>query len=416
MKHFLALLTALCMALLPLTVQAESGPFATPTPLPGYALKTSDTPLIVFAAKSLKANIAGTISAETAAQVHLLAIEGEWGYISFPATFGTGYGYLPLSYFEALPAPTGTPAEESIVDAGTPAWILNSGEGYRVNLRKEPDGTAKSLGKYYTGTPLTLTGKLENGFAQVLLDGLLGWLDLRFLTQDAEAFVPEMPVVTVDNQGSGANLRSGPSTEHSRLSWYDAGTQVTVMGIRADGWYHVLVGSISGYMSESVLSGAFPWQYGTDSDDPLLHDNMADGSATMYINTRSSGGQLNLRRDASTSSKSLGLFYTGTPVTILSYTRTGWAYVRIGHIEGYMDADYLTTAKPTQLGQGRVIRNSQADGLNLRSLPSTGGEVLAFLPNYTRVTVLGELADGWCYVLWGNVYGYMLGTGLKKDK
>ena len=416
MKHLIALLAAFCMACFSFFSLAESGPFATPTPVPGYTLKATDEELIVFATKSTKANIAGIITQDTAADVRLLAIEGEWGYISFSASFGTGYGYLPMSNFQKETTPTATPAEVILFDAQQAAWICNSGEGYRVNLREAPAQTAKSLGKYYTGVPVTLTGQYRDGYAQVLLDGVLAWLDMRFVTQDASAFVPEMPMVTIDNGSGSAYLRSGPSSDVSRLGRYENGTQVTVMGVRSDGWYHVMISDMTGYISDAVLSGIFPYQYGTDSDDPLLYDNMADGTTVMYINTRSNGGQLNLRKDASTASKSLGLFYTGTPVTVISYTRTGWAYVHIGYTEGYVDADYLTATQPTQMGQTRTVRNSHADGLNLRRLPSTGSEILAFLPNYTQVTVLGDLSDGWCYVVNDDQYGYMLGSSLKKDK
>ena len=116
------------------------------------------------------------------------------------------------------------------------------------------------------------------------------------------------------------------------------------------------------------------------------------------------------------SAKSLGLFYTGTPVTVLSYTRDGWAYVRIGQTEGYMDADYLAPNAPTQHGAEYVVRNSRATGLNLRALPSTGGELLDFAPNYATLTVLGELSDGWCYVEYNGKTGYMLGDYLRKAK
>ena len=143
---------------------------------------------------------------------------------------------------------------------------------------------------------------------------------------------------------------------------------------------------------------------------------MANGEMQLYINTRSAGGKLNLRKSASASSKSLGLFYTGTPVTVISFNRSGWAYVRIGQTEGYMDVDYLTTTKPTQYGENHVIRNTRATGLNLRSLPSTGGELLKFAPNYSSVIVLGELSDGWCYVEYDGTLGYMLGTSLEKVK
>lgn len=411
MKKILALLTAL-MLTAALPAAADISPQATATPLPGYSLRQTDETLTVFATRSVKANIAGRIQWDTP-DVYVLEVQGDWCYVSFPASYGTGYGYLPLSCFDVAPKPTPTPAPYPEFAAGTEAWILNSGEGYRLNLRDKPAYAARSLGKYYTGTPVTLTGKVEDGFAQVLLAGTsIGWLDVRFLTLDAQGFVPEMPTVTIKNRGSGANLRSGPATSYSRLGWYGHGTEVIILGVRSDGWYHVTVDGKIGYIAESMLSGSFRFDYGTDSDDPRLTDNMADGTAVYYLNTRTAGGQLHLRKEASTASKSLGLFYTGTPLTVISYTRTGWAYVRIGHLEGYMDADYLSDRKPTQLGETRIIRNDQADGLNLRALPSTGAEVLDFLVNYTQLTVLGELSDGWCYVLHGDVYGYMLGTSL----
>lgn len=412
MKKILALLMMITlMAALP--AGAELLPGMPPAPLPGYTLRQTGETLTVFAARSIKANIAGRIQPGTP-DVYVLEVQGDWCFISFPASYGAGYGYLPLSCFDVAPKATPTPVPHPEYAVGAQAWVLNSGEGYRLNLRQEPSPTAKSLGKYYTGTPLTLTGAVEDGFAEVLLAGTtLGWLDVRFLTLDSQGFVPEMPPVIIDTV-SGAYLRSGPSAEADRLGRYEIGTEVVVLGVRADGWYHVLIGDAVGYISDAALSGTFPYAYGTDSDDPRLADNMADGSAILYLNTRSANGQLHLRQEASTKAKSLGLFYTGTPAVVISYTRTGWAYVRIGHLEGYMDADYLSAQKPTQLGQTRIIRNNRASGLNLRALPSTGSEILAFLDNYTQLTVLGELSDGWCYVLYGDVYGYMLGTSLKE--
>lgn len=417
MKKLFALLMALFLCTPGISSQADIRPSATQTPLPDYVLRDSADEIKVFAAMSMKANIVGYILPGGQQEVHVLETKGDWCYVGFTSVYGMSYGYVPLSCFETPALPTPTPLPDVIYAAGTEAWILNSKEGYRLNLRAEPSATAKSLGKYYTGTPVTLTGQTLNGFVQVLLSGTtLGWLDTRFITTDAANFVPELPVITIKNRGSGANLRSGPSTSYNRIGWYKHGTQLTLLGVRADGWCHVTVDGITGYMSESLLSGAYPFSYGTDSDDPLLYGNLADGQTLMYINARSAGGQIHLRKEASTSSKSLGLFFTGTPVTLVSHTRTGWAYVRIGGTEGYMAADYLTQLKPLQTGERRIIRNKQADGLNLRSLPSTGGEVLAYLTNYSTVTVLGDLSDGWCYVLAGEEYGYMLGTGLEKDQ
>lgn len=390
---------------------AEGAAYPTATPLPGYTLRPSDEERLVFAAMSLKANLAGTLLPGAAQEVEVLQVSGEWCYIRFSTADGICFGYVPGSYFDfvsatSTPAPT---ADALTYEPGTPAWVVNWAEGYRLSLRRDASYSAAVVGKYFTGTPLTLTGVVRDGYAQALLAGTtLCWADVRFITTDATAFVPELPMVTVQNPGSGANLRAEPSADASRLGWYADGTVVTVLGVRADGWYHVLVDEQTGFIAEELLSGRFPYDYGMDSD----HPDLSESSAVFYINMRSAKGRLNLRKSASTSAKSLGLFYTGTPLTVLSYTRTGWVYVRIGQMEGYVDADYLTETKPTRYGESRSVRNSRASGLNLRSLPSTGGELLAFAENGASVILLGETSDGWCFVDYQGTLGYMLGTGL----
>ena len=410
MRRLLALLAALTLLLMMLPAEAESPPTA--TPLPGYTLLASPEELRVFATRSLKANLVGTISPDSNAAVEVLDVTGDWCYISFSTPQGTRCGYLPLSCFDVAPAATPTPAPQSSIPAGTAAWVSNLGTGYRLNLRQEPRILAKSEGKYFTGTPVTLTGMVDNGFAQVLVAGTaLGWMDLRYLTMDAQSFVPELPAVTV--KGTSAALRSGPGTSYPKVTRGERGTQLTVFGVRSDGWYHVQLGDVIGYVSESLLSGTFPFGYGMDSDNPSLSER-TDQSSVFYINTRSTGEQLHLRKSAASNSKSMGLFYTGTPLSIISYTRTGWAYVRIGQTEGYMAAEYFTSEKPQQYGDIRTVQNGHATGLNLRESPSTGSALLSFAPNGTNVILLGELSNGWCYVDCDGTLGYMLSNGSLK--
>ena len=410
MRRLLALLTALNLLLTLLPAAAESPPTA--TPLPGYTLRASPEDLRVFATRSLKGNLVGTIDPDFSSTVQVLGVTGDWCYISFFTPQGTCYGYLPLSCFDVAPMATPTMAPQITISAGTAAWVYNVGTGYRLNLRQEPRSLTKSEGKYFTGTPVTLTGMVDNGFAQVLVAGTaLGWMDLRYLTTDAQAFVPELPVVTV--KGTSAALRTGPGTGYPKLTRFERGIPLTVLGVRSDGWYHVQMGDVIGYVSESLLSGTFPFGYGMDSDNPSLSER-TDQSSVFYINTRSTGEQLHLRKSAASNSKSMGLFYTGTPLSVISYTRTGWAYVRIGQTEGYMAAEYFTSVQPQQYGNLRTIQNSHATGLNLRETPSTGSALLAFIPNGTEVILLGELSNDWCYVDCNGMLGYMLSNGSLK--
>lgn len=404
--RFLCLLTALALCL------AAACPAAAGEALSGYTLRESSGEVKVFAIASVKANIVGYIIPGGQQEVDVLSVSGDWCYVRFTSVYGESYGYISLACFEVAAAPTPTPVPEQSYDAGMLAFVCNAQPGYRLNLRAHPSASAESYGKYYTGVEVMLTGAVSNGYAQVILEGVLGWMDTRYL-QLSGAVLLETPVVTVDHPDGGINLRRGAGTDQTVIGWYPHGTEVTILGVTEDGWYHVEIEGRTGYVSGTLLSEVFPFQYGTDSDHPGVSSSLTSNENLLYINARSASSRLNLRAAPSTTSSSLGQFYTGTAVEVLSYTRTGWAYVRIGQLEGYMDADYLTATQPQQYGQTRTVRNPYATGLNLRDMPTTDGTILAFCANYTTVTVLGDLTDNWCYVQVGDTLGYMLGTRLE---
>ena len=134
MRRLLALLTALNLLLTMLPAAAESPPTA--TPLPGYTLRASPEDLHVFATRSLKGNLVGTIDPDVSSTVQVLGVIGDWCYISFLTPQGTRYGYLPLSCFDVAPMATPTMPPQITIPAGTAAWVYNVGTGYRLNLRQ----------------------------------------------------------------------------------------------------------------------------------------------------------------------------------------------------------------------------------------------------------------------------------------
>lgn len=417
MKKLLTMLLAL-MLLSPCALASDVA-WITPEPTPTFdvTLIPTDDEVKVYEKPDMTAKIVGYIIAGGRQQVYVLGQQDEWYYVGFTTTYGMSYGWIHTSYFqptrtaEPLPAVTPLPTDPPITET---TWVVNAGQGYRLNLRSAPAADAPSLGKYYTGTPVVLTGSIIGSYAEVEIEPATGWMDVRFLLTTTEAPAAETPVVTVQNNSGGAILRGGPSTSSSRLGWYENGTETLILGVRSDDWYHVVIGGQVGFMSASVLSANYPFLYGTDSDNPALNSSISSQVGLMYVAGLKNGGQLALCSQASYSSRVLGRFYAGTPVSVVSYTRTGWAYVCIGKLEGYMDMSFLSTAIPHQAGVRCEIRNSHGTGLNLRALPTTSGELIAFFPNYTEVTVLGDVDDGWCYVQVGENSGYMLRSRLKE--
>lgn len=419
MKKWICLIALLLAVLCVTPAMAQYVVYITPTPqvIPELQLKPSTDEVKAYKNPSLSSQLVGYIIVGGRQEVQVLAMQDDWYYVGFTSIYGTSYGWIQASCFEpvptATPEPVPTPIPTPVTDPNT-AYVFNSQSGYRLNLRTEPSASSTSLGKYYTGVPVTLNGRSRNGYQHVTIGTLSGWMDQRYLTGTNLFFEDEMPIVTVDNLRSGVNLRSGPSTSYARIGWYPHGTDVVVLGVRADGWYHVMISGQSGFVSSTLLSDSFPWQYGSDSDNPAVTGALSGAVNTQYVMAQGANAQLPMYASASHTGRVLGRFYTGTQVTVLSYTRTGWNYVRIGDLEGYMDANYLSITAPEQYGVRCSIENPYGTGLNLRRMPSSTSEIIRLCPNYTQVIVLGDLHDGWCYVQVGEQTGYMMGQRLKQ--
>ncbi len=134
-------------------------------------------------------------------------------------------------------------------------------------------------------------------------------------------------------------------------------------------------------------------------------------SGTTAVIDGKTADRVHLREKASADSKSLGLYFTGTQVLCELPVNGQWAWVIIGEEAGYMKKEYLqfasdpgTVMPKTQTG---VVQNPTG-WVNVRSEPSLTGEAVSKLSNGQRVIVLGETNGKWCYIQFGNLYGYIV--------
>lgn len=109
--------------------------------------------------------------------------------------------------------------------------------------------------------------------------------------------------------------------------------------------------------------------------------------------------RVHLRAEPSQSSASLGLFFTGTEVTLLDSGDEAWAQVEIGSQRGYMMKKYLCEGADPQLATNR-----QPQGVPLAGevplwyrLPATG-QPDGSINQEAVLSILGETADGYFYV------------------
>ena len=125
----------------------------------------------------------------------------------------------------------------------------------RLHLRAQPDATAKSLGKYYSGTKVIVNGDSTGEWVSVSIGNLSGYMKAEFLAMDgrADSVVSGMPILCVTTPAGKLNLRQTPSTTAPSLGAYSGGTLVTLCGLTNE-WAHVLIDGQIGFMLRKYLS------------------------------------------------------------------------------------------------------------------------------------------------------------------
>lgn len=120
-------------------------------------------------------------------------------------------------------------------------------------------------------------------------------------------------------------------------------------------------------------------------------------------------GKLHLREKPSEHSDSMGLFFTGTKVSLKSDPHEEWVYVKIGREHGYMkgkylecgdDADYV---KP-RFWTGTITAKNYA---RMRMGPSTEYQLNRTVNTGEQVTIMGETDENWYYVEYKGEKGFI---------
>ena len=196
------------------------------------------------------------------------------------------------------------------------AVVSNPNPQDRLHLRGSisPGGSGgSSVAKFYNGVIVEVQSYLFDGdWAFVKIGAgmgeVYGYMQTRYLAFGDEAIgvQPAMPGMRVANPVSTdrLNLRTGPSATAVSIQKYANDTPVTVLGVRTDGWVYVMVDGVTGYMMEKYLKPA-----------PDGGGQAADSAVVRNPNPQD---RLNLRAGPSAAARSLGKYYNGAAVTVLS--------------------------------------------------------------------------------------------------
>jgi len=143
---------------------------------------------------------------------------------------------------------------------------------------------------------------------------------------------------------------------------------------------------------------------------PPVWDTCAKGSAATAVIDGIDASRVHLRQEPSTSAASLGLFFTGTEVTLLDTSNEEWAQVAIGAQQGYMMKKYLRFGADPQLVTNRqprgVLGGSNEEVPVWYTLPASG-QPDGSINQAAVLTILGETVDGYYYAEVVNLHFYV---------
>ena len=246
---------------------SSSTPKATPTPKAdtgkavsyyAYVKTASGSNVILRSAASTAAASLGNLPVGTRVQVTREYTSG-WRQVKT----GGKTGYVLSNYLtrtKPASAPAATPEAGRAVNYYAYAYTAS---GSRVVLRSSPASTGTALRLLDVGTQLRVTREGLNGWCQVNVNGMVGYIMSSYLTRTNPNKKSAAPVTAnyvayvKSSNGSPVNFRTGPGTGYNIIGQAPSGTQITVVS-QKDGWCFIRIGSVYGYMSVAFISRNVP--------------------------------------------------------------------------------------------------------------------------------------------------------------
>ncbi len=335
--------------------------------------------------------------------VEVISSTGTWYQGRVMSTGITGYMHGNYLSFSGGGGGGGTPGNQAVVNNPVASQFLN--------LRQYPSYSAPVLGIYYNGAVATVISS-SDGWYYVEIGGQRGYFRGEFLSFSGGGGgggggggTPIGSATVYSANGGKVNLRSGPGYNYNVIGSFSPGTVVTVY-MRGDRFWFVNAQGASGYMDRTFLrDGSSPYPPTPPAPGPI------PGTTNAIVTPRK--GSLNLREQASTSSRVVGS-YPGNTAVIVTKQGLTWCRVSIpsAGTTGYMMTRYLTLyglpAVPTL-----QVRHPQHTYVNLRTSPNqASGNITLRVPHGSAVTVLTPGGE-WTQVKYEGRTGYMMSYFLK---
>lgn len=162
--------------------------------------------------------------------------------------YGSGEGWIEQKYTDyKAPEPQQPPAQsfqpfEGVITAQS------------LNVREGPSTDYASIGYLHNGDRVTVIGE-SNGWYKITYGGREAWISSKYVEKsNGSTTQPQQPsqsgTFEVVVSASTLNVRTGPSTDYTKIGALSSGARVTVLEER-NGWYRINYNGQEGWISAS---------------------------------------------------------------------------------------------------------------------------------------------------------------------
>ncbi|MDB8798959.1 SH3 domain-containing protein [Romboutsia sp. 1001216sp1] len=259
-----------------------------------------------------------------------------------------------------------------------------------LNVRSGPSTSHSIVGKLNRGDKVGVISE-SNGWSKINYNGKVSYVSSRYLSNLSNTnpekpdsnneSVKETKVVNYDF----LNVRSGPSTSHSKIGTLKKGDKVGVIS-ESNGWSKIKYNGNVAYVSSTYLS--------KENTTPEAPSNPGESvKETKVVNYEF----LNVRSGPSTSHSKIGTLKKGDKVGVISESN-GWSKIKYNGNVAYVSSSYLssesTTPEVPSNPDNHTVKVVNYDFLNVRSGPSTSHSKIGVLSKGDEVKVKEE-SNGW---------------------
>ncbi|ELC8430435.1 SH3 domain-containing protein [Clostridium perfringens] len=356
---------------------------------------------------STSSKVIGSLSGNS--KVTIVGEEGAFYKIEYKGS----HGYVAKEYVKDVTESnnsnqgTQTPEKPSNPESTEKTGIVNVSSS--LNVRSEASTSSKVIGSLSGNTKVTIVGE-EGAFYKIEYKGSHGYVAKEYVKDVTESNnsnqgtqTPEKPSTPestektgIVNVSSSLNVREGASTSSKVIGSLSGNTKVIIVG-EEGAFYKIEYKGSHGYVVKEYIKDVTESNNSNQgTQTPEKPSTPESTEKTGIVNVSSS---LNVRSEASTSSKVIGSLSGNTKVTIIGEEGAFYKIEYKGS-HGYVAKEYIKDIKdevvtepekpstPESTEKTGIVNVSSS--LNVREGASTSSKVIGSLSGNTKVTIVGE--------------------------